>query len=375
LRIARAAFTALHRFNTRETVGKFAFDTVTLMFQFACRYTAAIALMLTAAACGGGAHREAPGGERQHSAMIRVDGSSTVYPITEAVAEEFHKANREVNVTVGVSGTGGGFQKFCRGETDISDASRPIKPSEIEACRTAAIDYIELPIAYDGLAVVVHPKNTWARSMTVEELKKLWAPEAQGKITRWSQVRASWPDRDIHLFGAGVDSGTYDYFTDAIVGTEGASRGDFTSSEDDNVLVQGIAGDELALGFMGLAYVEQNAGKLALVAVDDRNPQNGDGPVAASVETVRNGTYQPLSRPLFIYVARTAMDRREVQAFVDSYFTTGKALVSEVGYVPLTDDIYELAQKHLADRKVGTAFGAGGSQVGLTLEALLARER
>jgi phosphate transport system substrate-binding protein len=223
--------------------------------------------------------------------------------------------------------------------------------------------------------VVVHPKNTWARSMTVEELKKLWAPEAQGKITRWSQVRASWPDRDIHLFGAGVDSGTYDYFTDAIVGTEGASRGDFTSSEDDNVLVQGIAGDELALGFMGLAYVEQNAGKLALVAVDDRNPQNGDGPVAASVETVRNGTYQPLSRPLFIYVARTAMDRREVQAFVDSYFTTGKALVSEVGYVPLTDNIYELAQKHLADRKVGTAFGAGGSQVGLTLEALLARER
>jgi phosphate transport system substrate-binding protein len=211
--------------------------------------------------------------------------------------------------------------------------------------------------------------------MTVEELKKLWAPEAQGKITRWNQVRSSWPDREIHLFGAGVDSGTYDYFTEAIVGKEGASRGDFTSSEDDNVLVQGIANDELALGFMGIAYVEQNKARLKLVPVDDGKKENGDGPITASVETVRNGTYQPLSRPLFIYVSRKAVDRPEVARFVDSYFTRGKDLVSEVGFVQLTEPIYQLAQKHFSDRKTGTAFGEGGSQVGVTLEDLLARER
>jgi phosphate transport system substrate-binding protein len=278
-------------------------------------------------------------------------------------------------VTVGISGTGGGFQKFCRGETDISNASRPIRPTEIDACQKAGIEFIELPVAYDGLAVVVNPKNTWATAMTVEELKKLWAPEAQGKITRWNQVRTSWPNREIHLYGAGVDSGTYDYFTEAIVGKEGASRGDFTSSEDDNVLVQGIANDELALGFMGIAYVEQNKSRLKLVPVDDGKQDNGAGPILASVQTVRDGTYQPLSRPLFIYVARTAAERPEVQAFVNSYFTDGKELVAEVGYVQLTDPIYQLAQKHFADRKTGTAFGRGGSQVGVTLEELLARER
>ena len=221
----------------------------------------------------------------------------------------------------------------------------------------------------------MNPKNTWASSMTVEELKKLWAPEAQGKITRWNQIRAAWPDREIHLFGAGVDSGTYDYFTEAVVGKEGASRGDFTSSEDDNVLVQGIANDELALGFMGIAYVDQNKGRLKLVPVDDGKDENGAGPIVPSSETVRNGTYQPLSRPLFIYVARKPAERPDVQTFVESYFTDGKDLVSEVGYVPLTDQIYELAQKYFADRKVGTAFGQGGSQVGVTLEELLTRER
>jgi phosphate transport system substrate-binding protein len=330
-----------------------------------------LAIVLVAAAtgaCGGGS----PNGP---TASIRVDGSSTVYPIAEAVAEEFHKVHGNVRVTVGVSGTGGGFQKFCRGETDISNASRPIKRVEIESCATAGIEFIELPIAYDGLAVVVNPKNTWAASMTVEELKTLWAPDAQGKILRWSQVRASWPDREIHLYGAGVDSGTYDYFTEAIVGKEGASRGDFTSSEDDNVLVQGIANDELALGFMGLAYVDQNKDRLKLVAVDDGKKENGDGPVVAAVDTVRNGIYQPLSRPIFIYVARGAAERPEVQAFVDTYFTTGKELVAEVGYVQLTDAINQLARKHFADRKTGTAFGQGGSEVGVTLEELLARER
>ena len=329
-----------------------------------------LAVLITA--CGGGQTSSTEGAAAP--SVIQIDGSSTVFPISEAVAEEFQKANTAVRVTVGISGTGGGFQKFCRGETDISDASRPISASEIEACSKAGIEYIELPIAYDGLAVVVHPKNTWASTITVAELKKLWAPEAQGKVMRWNQVRTGWPDREIHLFGAGVDSGTYDYFTEAIVGKQGASRGDFTSSEDDNVLVQGVSSDELALGFLPLAYVEQNKAAMKIAPVDDGKKETGDGPIAPSAETVRNGTYQPLSRPLFIYVSRKAADRPEVQRFVESYFTA-EELLREVGYVELTPQIYDLAKKHFADRKVGTAFGSGGSQVGLTLEKLLAREQ
>ena len=344
------------------------------MVQPLSRYVCVVGFALLAATCGGGPSSQPAGGDAA-PAVIKIDGSSTVFPISEAVAEEFQKVNPAVRVTVSISGTGGGFQKFCRSETDISNASRPIKPVEIETCKTAGIEFVELPVAYDGLAVVVNPKNTWAASMTVEELKKLWAPEAQGKIGRWNQVRASWPDREIHLYGAGVDSGTYDYFTEAIVGKEGASRGDFTSSEDDNVLVQGIANDELALGFMGLAYVEGNKARLKMVPVDDGKKENGDGPITATVETVRNGTYQPLSRPLFIYVSRKAAERPEVQKFVDSYFIAGRELVREVGFVELTDPIYELAQKHFAERRVGTAFGEGGSLVGVTLEDLLSRER
>ena len=326
----------------------------------------------TAAACGGGGSESAA--SNAAPAVIQLDGSSTVFPISEAVAEEFQKANPGTRVTVGISGTGGGFQKFCRGETDISDASRPIRPTEIETCKKAGIEYIELPIAYDGLAVVVNPKNTWATSVTVAELKTLWSPDAQGNVLRWNQVRSSWPNREVRLFGAGVDSGTYDYFTEAVVGKEGASRGDFTSSEDDNVLVQGIGSDELALGFLPFAYVEQNHDKLKLVPVDDGKAENGSGPLAPSAETVRNGTYQPLSRPLFIYVAKKAAERPEVQKFVDAYFGAS-ALIREVGYVELTPQIYDLAKKHFAERKVGTAFGAGGSQVGLTLEQLLTREQ
>ena len=334
----------------------------------------AIALVsaTTAAACGGGSSESAA--SNAAPAVIQLDGSSTVFPISEAVAEEFQKANPGTRVTVGISGTGGGFQKFCRGETDISDASRPIRPTEIETCKKAGIEYIELPIAYDGLAVVVNPKNTWATSVTVAELKTLWSPDAQGNVLRWNQVRSSWPNREVRLFGAGVDSGTYDYFTEAVVGKEGASRGDFTSSEDDNVLVQGIGSDELALGFLPFAYVEQNHDKLKLVPVDDGKAENGTGPLAPSAETVRNGTYQPLSRPLFIYVAKKAAERPEVQKFVDAYFGAS-ALIREVGYVELTPQIYDLAKKHFAERKVGTAFGAGGSQVGLTLEQLLTREQ
>jgi len=344
------------------------------MIHLCIRYAAAAVLATVVAACGGGNQASQEGGEAP-AILITVDGSSTVFPIAEAVAEEFGKANPNLRTpTVGISGTGGGFQKFCRGETDISNASRPIRPAEIEACRKAGVEYIEVPVAYDGLTIVVNPKNSWAATITVAELKTLWSPEAQGKVMRWNQVRTSWPNREIRLFGAGVDSGTYDYFTEATVGKEGASRGDFTSSEDDNVIVQGISSDELALGFLPLAYVEANRERLKIVPVEDGKPDNGAGPIVPSAETVRNGTYQPLSRPLFIYVSRKAADRPEVQQFVEMFFSRGD-LVKEVGYVELTPQIYELARKHFADRKVGTAFGEGGSQVGMTLEALLAKER
>ena len=323
-----------------------------------------------AAGCSRGSESGAAGG-----GIVRIDGSSTVFPITEAVAEEFQKATPGARVTVRISGTGGGFQRFCRGESDISNASRPIKPTELEACAKASIAFSEVPVAYDGLVVVVHPNNTWVDHLTVDELRKMWAPESQGKITRWSQVRAGWPDRELHLFGAGVDSGTYDYFTEAINGKEGASRGDFTSSEDDNVLVQGVATDELALGFFGIAYYEQNQGRLKAVPIDDGRDDNGQGPIGPSVTTVKDGTYQPLSRPLFIYIAHPSAARPEVQAYMDYYLTRAAPLVREVGYVPLTDDGYKLAKAHFDKRVPGTIFGSGGSQVGVTIEDLLARER
>ena len=346
------------------------------MYQAYLRYFAVLAAVALGVACGGGGGNQPQGeGGGSSSIGITADGSSTVFPIAEAMAEEYGKDNpNDRPPTVGISGTGGGFQKFCTGETDISNASRPIRATEIAACQKAGVEYIELPVAYDGLAIVVNPKNSWATTITVEELKKLWAPEAQGKVMRWSHVRASWPDREIRLFGAGVDSGTYDYFTEAIVGKEGASRGDFTSSEDDNVIVQGVSDDELAIGFLPLAYVEQNRERLKMVPVEDGKPDNGAGPITASAQTVRDGTYQPLSRPLFVYVARKAADRPEVQKFIGMFFTRTD-LVREVGYIELTPAIYDMAKKHFADRKVGTAFGSGGSQVGMTLEALLAKER
>jgi phosphate transport system substrate-binding protein len=330
--------------------------------------------VLALAACGGGSatsSQQASGGAA--SQVIRVDGSSTVFPITEAVAEEFQRANHGARVTVGLSGTGGGFQKFCRDETDISNASRPIKPTEVDACRSAGVEYIELPVAYDGIAVVVHPANAWATSMTVAELKKLWEPAAQGKILRWSQIRTGWPDREVHLFGAGVDSGTFDYFTEAIVGKEDQSRGDFTSSEDDNVIVQGVSRDELALGFFGYAYYEENKDKLRLVAIDDGDDSNGKGAIAPSPETVKDGTYRPLSRPIFIYPKVKALDRAEVRGFVDFYLSTGTPLVREVGYIPLTDREYDLVRTRLAARKTGSMYEGTDSHSGLTLEQRLAR--
>lgn len=307
------------------------------------------------------------------SGEILIDGSSTVYPVTAAVAEEFRAVAPNVEVPVGVSGTGGGFERFCRGETEISNASRPIKSSEIEVCTANGIEFIELPVAFDGLSVMVNPENDWVDCMTVEELKMLWDPEAEGSITRWSQIRPEWPDDPITLAGPGVDSGTYDYFTAAIVGEEGASRGDFLASEDDNVLVQAIAGDRLALGFFGYAYYVQNTNRLKLLAIDDSDDTNGAGCIAPSPETINTGTYQPLARPIFIYVSLTAANRPEVEAFVRFYLTEGRALVDDVGYVPLPDRVYELTLERFENRITGTLF-AGGSELGVTLEELLARE-
>lgn len=311
-----------------------------------------------------------PDADKQGLNIIPIDGSSTVFPITEAVAEEFQKENH-ARVTIGVSGTGGGFKKLCAGEVAITGASRPIRPSEVELCAGKHIDYIELPVAYDGLSVVVHPGNDFAREMKVEELKKLWEPAAQGKITKWSQVRAGWPDKEIHLFGPGVDSGTYDYFTAAIVGKEHESRGDFTSSEDDNVLVQGVSTDKWALGFFGFAYYSENASKIKLVGIDDEKPENGQGAIQPSVQTVADGTYQPLSRPIFIYVNKRDAGRADVAAFVDYYLTKGTPLVQEAGYIPLSPKALALVAKRFAGRTSGSLFEGKGSTVGATVEKLL----
>lgn len=271
------------------------------------------------------------------SSSITIDGSSTVYPVTEAVAEEFRNVDPDVDVTIGVSGSGGGFKKFARGETDISNASRPIKEDERASAEQNNIDFVELEVAYDGLAVVVHPENDWVDCMTVEELKKIWEPAAQGEITHWNQIRPEWPNEEIHLFGPGIASGTFDYFTEAIVGESGSSRGDFTASEDDNVLVQGVSGDKYGLGFFGLAYYEENADKLRMVAVD-----GGEGCVEPSAQTVKDGTYAPLSRPLYVYVNSSSVKNNpKVVDFITFYLTDGAALMRDVGYVPLSDEEYQ----------------------------------
>lgn len=317
--------------------------------------------------------KEEPGKAKSQSATSRtitVDGSSTVFPITEAVAEEFQKVN-ESRVTIGVSGSGGGFKKFGRNEIIISNASRPIKQSEIELCRQNGIEFIELPVASDGIAVVVHREAHWVDSMTVEELKTLWSPVAQGKITRWSQIRTGWPDKEIHLFGPGIDSGTYDYFTQAIVGEEHSSRGDFTSSEDDNVLVRGIATDVHALGFFGLAYYVENRDMLKIVPIDDGDSSNGNGAIVPSIETVADGTYQPLSRPLFIYVNMSATDNAKVNDFINYYIDESKELILEVGYIPLPGSTLALVKKRFNERVVGSIFAGGGAMPGVILEELL----
>lgn len=307
-------------------------------------------------------------GAARAQATIKVDGSSTVFPITEAVAEEFQKANAGVKVTVGISGTGGGFKKFVRGETDISDASRPILAAEMEEAKKNGIEYIELPIGFDGLTVVINPANTFLKELTVADLKKIWEPAAQGKIMKWSQVRPEWPDEKLTLYGAGSDSGTFDYFTEATVGKAKASRGDYTASEDDNVLVKGVVADKNALGYFGYAYFAPNSGKIKAVPI-----VNKDGKaITPSEQSIKDGSYNPLARPLFIYVNKKSMARSEIKNFVEFYLKQGPALVAEVKYVPLPADAYTKGLARFQKGETGTAFG-GHAEIGLHVDELFKR--
>lgn len=299
--------------------------------------------------------------------IIKIDGSSTVYPITEAVAEEFQKATK-TKVTVGESGTGGGFKKFCRGETDISNASRPISQKEMDACKEAGIQYIELPVAFDALTVVVNSKNDWVKTLSVDELKKIWQPGSS--VKNWKQVNPAFPDKAMNLYGPGTASGTFDYFTEAVNGKSKASRTDYTPSEDDNVLVQGVSGNVGGMAYFGLAYYEENKDKLRAVPVAAKA---GGAGVLPSPETVKDGTYQPLSRPIFIYVNATAAAfKPEVKAFVNYYLESAPALVKEVKYVPLTTEDYAAVKSHFKALKPGTGFG-GKNEVGIKVQDLISR--
>lgn len=301
--------------------------------------------------------------------VIRIDGSSTVYPITEAIVEEFSTVeSQEIPVEVAFSGTGGGFEKFCAGETVINDASRPISQAEMQACREADIRYYELPIGFDALTVVVNPENTWAEEITIEELEMIWASGAQREVTTWNDIRADWPDNEISLYGPGTDSGTYDYFTEVVIGEGSESRSDYIASEDDDLLARGISQDPNALGYFGFAYYEENQDSLKALAISD-----GDRAVLPSAEAVEQGQYHPLSRPLFIYVnAQAAQESPALQTFVRFYLENAPTFVQEVGYVPLPQEGYEVAITQFYRGKVGTVFD-GELQPGLTIGELLSK--
>ena len=321
------------------------------------------ALAVSLSSCSGGVNSE-------QNPPIKVDGSSTVYPITKVVVEDFeaNKANG-TDIDVDFSGTGGGFKKFCGGQTDISNASRPISTAEMAACKQTGVAYIELPIAFDALTVVVNPANNWLDNISLEELKKIWSPTAEKKVTRWNQVDASLPDRPLNLYGPGEASGTYDYFTEAVVGEAGESRTDYLASEDDTIIVQGVKQDPNALGYLGLSYYEANQDEMKAVAID-----SGNGAVLPSRETVEAGEYQPLSRPLFIYVNSSAAQKNTaLKEFVQFYLEQAPEVVSEVGYVPLPEDGYQLTKIHFQRGKVGTVF-AGKSAFNLTIGELLRKQ-
>jgi len=302
------------------------------------------------------------------SGNVTVDGSSTVAPISKAVAEDFAKSNPGVKVPVGTSGTGGGFKKFCAGDTDISNASRPIKEKEAENCKKAGVEFIELPVAVDGLTVVVNKENTWAKCLTTAELKTIWSPESEGKITSWNQVRPDFPNEPLALFGAGADSGTFDYFTEAINKKEKVIRKDYQPSEDDNIIVKGVEGSKGSIGFFGVAYYEENAKKISAVEID-----GGKGCVAPTVENINSGKYQPLSRPMFIYVNKKSLKRPEVKAFVDYYLDKGMSkLVREVGYVSLPADALPKVKEIAKTEKAGSTFM--DAPAGTPIAELLAKD-
>lgn len=306
--------------------------------------------------------------------LVKIDGSSTVFPITEAVAEEFQKSKKgAIRVTVGISGTGGGFKKFCRGELDVQNASRPILAEEMEACAKTGVEYVELPVAFDALTVIVSPKNTWLKSITLAELKKIWEPSAQGKIMKWKDVNPAWPDEPLKLYGPGSDSGTFDYFTEAVSGKSKASRGDFTASEDDNVLVQGVANDKNALGYLGFAYFDQNRSKLRALPIDggEKAPKKGVA-IAPSKETVMDGTYYPFARPAFVYISKKALEKPEVKEFSEFYVKNAGRLANEVKYISLPESAYKAAGERVAKKQVGTAFG-GHNEVGLHVDEIMQR--
>lgn len=326
---------------------------------------------ITLSSCGGGNQAgEGKDSTSTKGTSIQVDGSSTVYPITEILAEEFEAANEGISIVAGESGTGGGFKKFVRKEIDIADASRPISKKEDSLCKAAGIEYIEIPVAYDGLAVVVNPQNDWAKDITVKELQLLWAPEAQGKITKWNQIRKTWPNEKINLYGAGTASGTFDYFTEAIVGKAKSCRGDYTASEDDNILVQGISSDKFALGFFGYHYYKANEAKLKVLPIDDNNDANGKGAVTPSEATILDATYQPLSRPLFIYVSNTSLQKPEVKSFANFYVDNAVKFVPETGYIPLKAEIYAKAKDRIAKNITGSPFLQLTTSVGAKLEEI-----
>jgi phosphate transport system substrate-binding protein len=339
---------------------------ITLRQHVLALVAATAAVLGLAVACGDGSDEGTGQPRARLSGSIDIDGSSTVFPIAEAVAEEFGREQGRVKVTVGIKGTGGGFQRFCSGETAISNASRPITAKEIEACQAKGIEFIELPVAYDALSVVVNPRNDFVSCITVAELKKMWEPAAQGTISKWNQVNPSWPDSNLKLFGPGTDSGTFDYFTEHVNGRAKDSRGDFTASEDDNVLVQGVAGDRNALGYFGLAYYLENQGKLKALLVNQDK-----GCVAPSAQTVENGTY-PLSRPLFIYVRKSEAAKPEVKAFVDFFLKNAGALAADVGYVKFPASIYTQVSARWSAGKTGTMYGPGTSS-GTPLQQLLSQ--
>ncbi len=301
---------------------------------------------------------------------IRIDGSSSLFPLTEAVAEDFRNVYSEIKITVGVSGTGGGFKKFGRNEIDIANASRPLTSDEIALCKKNKVDFIEIPVTNDGIVIAVNTSNLFVDYLTVAELKKIWEPAAQGKILYWNQIRPSWPRIPIQLFGAGTSSGSFDFFTKTIIGTKKASRGDFTASEDDNILVQGVSGARGGLGYFGLSYYLENQDKLKAIPIDDENNENGIGPFFPTETNIRNGNYHPLSRTEFLYINANSSKKTIIKTFVDYYLISASKLTKEVGGIPLLDETYLEAMKRFDNGITGSIFSEGEN---LNAETILKR--